>query len=116
MKYLLAVINKLTYVYGPDLLVGYDIACSFSRTVVHSTIGPRVKAMGLTGIVPSLHGHAHDRRCQVQWHPLYLSGARKEDFEGCKWCFSASNHPASGARLASAFHRRQAIEQFLSLG
>ena len=114
MKYLLAVINKLTDVYGPDLLVGYDIACAFSRTVVNSTLGPRVKAMGLTGIVPSIHGHGHNRRCQVRWHPLNLSGAGKEDFEGCKRCFSASNHLASGTRLASTFHRRQAIEQFFN--
>lgn len=108
----MAIINRLMDVYGPDLLVGYDIACAFARTVAKSSLGPRAKAMHLTGIVPSFHGHGHNRGCQVHWHPLYFIGAGKEDFEGCERCFSASNHLASGTRLASAFHCRQAIEQF----
>lgn len=113
MKYPLAIINRLMDVYGSDLLVGYDIACAFARTVAKSSLSQRVKDMRLSGIVPAFHGHGHNRGCQVYWHPRYFEGAGKEDFEGCERLFSASNHLASGTRLASAFHRRQAIEEFL---
>ena len=113
MKYPLAVINRLMDTYGADILVGYDIACAFARTVANSTLARRVNEMRLSGIVPAFHGHGHNRGCQVHWLPLYFDGAGKEDFEGCERLFSASNHLASGTRLASPFHRRQAIEDFL---
>ncbi|TFY55866.1 hypothetical protein EVJ58_g7981 [Rhodofomes roseus] len=112
MKYLLAIINRLMDVYGSDILVGYDIACVFARTVAKSSLAQRAKDMRLTGITPAFHGHGHNRGCQVYWHPLYFEGAGKEDFEGCEQCFSASNHIASGTRLTSPFHRCQAIKQF----
>ena len=113
MKYPLAVINRLMDVYGSDLLVGYDIACAFARTVAKSSLSQRVTDMRLNGIVPAFHGHGHNRGCQVYWHPRYFEGTGKEDFKGCERLFSASNHLASGTRLASVFHRRQAIEEFL---
>ncbi|OBZ74097.1 hypothetical protein A0H81_06240 [Grifola frondosa] len=56
----------------------------------------------------------HNRGCQVLWHPMYMEGAGKEDFEGCERLFSESNALASGTRLATPFHRRQAIEQFFT--
>ncbi|KAI0702843.1 hypothetical protein BC835DRAFT_1263474 [Cytidiella melzeri] len=62
-------------------------------------------------IVPAFHGHQHNRLCQLDWHPMYINGAGKEDFEGCERAFKDSNMLASGTRLASAFHRHQAIEQ-----
>ncbi|TFY51701.1 hypothetical protein EVJ58_g10428, partial [Rhodofomes roseus] len=114
MKYPLAIIDRLMNVYGSDILVGYDIACAFARTVANSSLAQRAKDMRLTGIVPAFHGHGHNRGCQVHWHPRYFIGAGKEDFEGCERLFSASNHLASGTRLASAFHRHQAIVEFFS--
>ncbi|TFK79062.1 hypothetical protein K466DRAFT_606431 [Polyporus arcularius HHB13444] len=112
MKYPLAIINRLLEVYGPDILVGYDIGCEFTKTLEHSSLGPRAKAKGLSCIVPAFHGHSHNRGCQVQYHPLYFVGAGKEDFEGCERLFSESNGLAPGTRLATPFHRHQAIEQF----
>ncbi|KAH9834663.1 uncharacterized protein C8Q71DRAFT_873190 [Rhodofomes roseus] len=114
MKYPLAIIDRLMNVYGSDILVGYDIACAFARTVANSSLAQRAKDMRLTGIVPAFHGHGHNRGCQVHWHPRYFIGAGKEDFKGCERLFSASNHLASGTRLASAFHRHQAIVEFFS--
>ncbi|RDX44104.1 hypothetical protein OH76DRAFT_1458094 [Lentinus brumalis] len=112
MKYPLAIINKLLEVYGPDVLVGYDIGCEFSKTLERSCLGMRAQEKGLKCIVPAFHGHSHNRGCQVQFLPLYFSGAGKEDFEGCERLFSESNALASGTRLATPFHRHQAIEQF----
>ena len=112
MKYPLAIVNKLIEVYGPDILVGYDIGCEFTKTLQHSSLGASVHEKNLKCIVPAFHGHSHNRGCQVQYHPLYFAGAGKEDFEGCERLFSESNALASGTRLATPFHRHQAIEEF----
>ncbi|TFK79198.1 hypothetical protein K466DRAFT_505958 [Polyporus arcularius HHB13444] len=111
MKYPLAIVNRVIDVYGPELSValGYDIACEFSKTLGHSSLGPRAEGV-VSGVVPAFHGHSHNRRCQLDWHPMYLEGVGKEDFEGCERFFSHSNGLASATRLSTAFHRHQAIE------
>jgi hypothetical protein len=118
MKYPLACLNKLFELYGPDLALGYDIACAFMATVRKSSLGAKASTMRLQGVVPAFHGHAHNRGCQVHWHPMYMDGTGLEDFEQCERCFSGSNSLAANTRLATSFHRWQAIEQyyhFLSL-
>ncbi|KAH9913659.1 uncharacterized protein B0H18DRAFT_887915 [Fomitopsis serialis] len=112
MKYPLAIVDKLMDVYGPDVLVAYDIACTFTKTLAKSFIGPKAWQHRMAGVVPAFHGHSHNHGCQVHWHPLYMDGVGKEDFEGCKRCFSESNSLASGTRMSSVFHREQAIEEF----
>ncbi|KAH9931426.1 uncharacterized protein B0H18DRAFT_1083452 [Fomitopsis serialis] len=110
-KYPLAIVNKLMEVYGPDVLVGYDIACAFAKTLAKSCLAPDARRLRMAGVVPAFHGHGHNRGCQVNWHPLYMDGVGKEDFEGCERCFSESNSLAPGTRLSSVFHREQAIEE-----
>ncbi len=111
MKYPLAIVNTLMDVYGDEVAIelGYDIACEFTKTLGRSSLGPRSERM-ISGIVPAFHGHSHNRKCQLDWHPLYREGAGKEDFEGCERFFSYTNGLASGTRLSTAFHRHQAIE------
>ncbi|KAI0368482.1 hypothetical protein BV20DRAFT_923732, partial [Pilatotrama ljubarskyi] len=111
MKYPLAIIDKLTQVYGGDIKVGYNVACTLDKILRRSLIGARVVALNITGVVPSFHGHSHNRQCHVDWHPLYMDGVGKENFEGCERCFSESNTLAPGTRLATVFHRQQALEQ-----
>ena len=111
MKYPLAVTKKLMDVYGDDIALGYDIACSFMKTVGRSSLSLQAREKRLTGIVPSFHGHSHNRLCQVFWHPTYVKGIGKEDLEGCERVFSASNALASTTRLATPFHRVQDIEE-----
>lgn len=111
MKYPLSIINKLLDVYGSDICVGYDIACSFTATLKSSSLGPRATAARLRCVVPAFHGYAHSRSCQVKWHPLLVEGTGKEDFEGSERAFSASNSLAVGTRLSSRFHHAQAIQQ-----
>jgi len=60
MKYPLALVNKLMDVYGPDLALGYDIACGFAKTLRSSLLGPRAAQLHLSGIVPAFHGHSHN--------------------------------------------------------
>ena len=111
MKYPLAIVNKLLNIYGENICVGYDIACSFSTTLKSSSLGAHAAAAGLRCVVPAFHGYAHSRSCQVEWHPLHVEGTGKEDFEGSERAFSASNALAAGTRLSLRFHRTQAIQQ-----
>lgn len=109
-KYPLALVSRLINLFGNDLLIGYDIGCGFSSTAENSQkVGPLVRRSGLRFCCNAFHGHAHCRKCQLRWHPLYLEGAGLEDFEGCERIFSESNNVARPTRHASKFHRRQAI-------
>ncbi|KAG1907232.1 uncharacterized protein F5891DRAFT_919646, partial [Suillus fuscotomentosus] len=62
-------------------------------------------------MVGAFHGHAHNRRCQLDWHPMYISGTGHTEGEGCEHIFSASNELARSTRHANRFHRHQAIEE-----
>ncbi|KAH0836826.1 hypothetical protein J3R83DRAFT_8602 [Lanmaoa asiatica] len=111
MKYPLATISRLMDLFPDNFLYGYDIHCAFTKTLNHSTLGPAVRARRIGGIVPSFHGHAHNRMCEVQHHPKYKHSAGKEDFEMCEQTFSDSNVLASEIRNATDFHRHQALEE-----
>lgn len=113
-KYPLAITNKLIDVYGDGLCIGYDIGCAFSSTVDSSPLlVPKAKRSRLRFVVPTFHGHAHNRVCQLKWHPLYLKVLGLEDFECCERIFSFSNHLASCTRHSSKFHRHQGIEEHI---
>ncbi|KAL0567338.1 hypothetical protein V5O48_014650, partial [Marasmius crinis-equi] len=110
MKYPLAIVKALLDRYGKELGLGYDIMCAFYQTLLRSEkLRDQVVAFRLRGVVPAFHGHAHNRKCQVRWHPMYLKGVGIEDFEECERTFSESNHLAASTRLATEFHRHQAI-------
>ena len=111
MKYPLAIVNRLLDLYGSDIGLGYDIMCGFIKTLMQSSLGAKAVGLHLQGIVPAFHGHAHNRNCQVHWHPLYMEGVGLEDFEECERTFFRSNELASVTRLASPFHRQQQIDE-----
>ena len=111
MKYPLAIVNRLMDTYGTDICLGYDIMCAFTKTLSRSVLGKKKVAFRLQGVVPSFHGHAHNRGCQLNWHPMYIEGVGLEDFEECERTFCKSNELASVTRLASAYHRQQHIDE-----
>ncbi|KAJ6570427.1 hypothetical protein B0H10DRAFT_1685340, partial [Mycena sp. CBHHK59/15] len=110
MRYI-PIIKSILDRYGKDVCIGYDIMCAFFKTLLRSSLGKRVVAMKLRGVVPAFHGHAHNRACQVGWLPLYVEGVGLEDFEECERTFCKSNHLASVTRLSVAFHRRQQLDE-----
>ncbi|KAH9952824.1 hypothetical protein BGW80DRAFT_1186765, partial [Lactifluus volemus] len=110
-KYPLAMVDKLMEVHGGNIACGYDIGCSFSKTLSSSSLGPRAAELCFRLVVGSFHGHAHNRACQLDWHPHHVTGMGRADFEGCERIFASSNALAPGTRHASSFHRHQAIEQ-----
>lgn len=112
-KYALAIVNWLLDIYGNDLVIGYDIGCTFSQTPRHSTqLSEKVLAKNIQMVVPSFYNHTHNWGCQLSWHPMYISGIGLEDFETCEHLFSISNSLARDTRHASTFHHYQAIEEF----
>ncbi|KAG2339225.1 hypothetical protein BDR05DRAFT_977789 [Suillus weaverae] len=62
-------------------------------------------------MVGAFHRHAHNRKCQLNWHPMYIPGTGHSEGEGCEHIFSASNALARGTQHASMFHWHQVIEQ-----
>lgn len=111
MKYPLAIVNRLMDTYGPDICLGYDIMCAFAKTLSWSVLGQKKIAFRLHSVVPSFHGHAHNRGCQLNWHPMYTEGVGLEDFEECEQTFCKSNELASVTRLASVYHWQQHIDE-----
>ncbi|KAG1884158.1 hypothetical protein F4604DRAFT_1920002 [Suillus subluteus] len=109
-KYALATTSKVLDVYGSNGATGYDIGCSYGKTVAASSISTKAGANRHRFLVNSFHGHAHNRQCQIQHHPLYQKGLGIEDLETCERIFSASNAVAPVIHHASYFHWLQFIE------
>ncbi|KAG2100405.1 uncharacterized protein F5147DRAFT_747133 [Suillus discolor] len=103
-KYPLALMNQLLSVFGVNGGCAYDIGSN-------SSLGPLAQSLNLRMMVGAFHGHAHNRRCQLDWHPMYIKGTGLTEGEGCEHVFSSSNDLARSTRHASPFHRHQTIEE-----
>jgi hypothetical protein len=110
-KYPLVLIDKLLGVYRPNGGCAYNIGCVFSKTLGNSLLAPQVVNLGFRMMVGAFHGHAHNWKCQLHWHPLYIPGTGHSEGEGCEHIFSASNELARSTRHASPFHQHQSIEE-----
>ncbi|KAL0567267.1 hypothetical protein V5O48_014732 [Marasmius crinis-equi] len=123
-KYPLAIMNHFlrgceeeAKLLGDDALdgilgVGYDLGCKIRSTVMESPLRPLALSQKLMMLVGILHGHAHQRLCQLVFLLIYVLGAGLENLEGCERYFSKSNALAPTTRHASKFHRRQAIKKY----
>lgn len=100
--------------FGADLGLGYDIGCGFATTIKKSPLGPRADELNLRMLVGAFHGHAHNRKCQLDNLATYVKGMGIEDLEGCERLFSKSNGLARSVRYASAFHRQQSIRTYFA--
>ena len=110
-KYALAIVDRLIDIIGSKIGCTYDIGCAFLKTLERSSLSEKVKNALFHLMVGAFHGHAHNRACQLEWHPLYIKGTGHSDGEGCEHVFASSNDLARGTRHASRFHRHQAIEE-----
>jgi hypothetical protein len=111
-KYPLATISRLLEVFGEDLLVGYDIGCSFGSTLASSSLGSQARDLKLRCCVNAFHGYSHNFACQSKNHPNIIEGIGLEDIEGMERIFSGSNQLASITRYSSAFRRRLFIDLY----
>jgi hypothetical protein len=110
-KYPLALVNRLIDILGSKVGCAYDIGCAFSKTLENSSLSDKAKDALFRLMVGAFHGHAHNRLCQLRWHPLYIKGTGHTEGEGCEHIFSSSNDLARSTRHASRFHRHQSIDE-----
>ncbi|KAG2343426.1 hypothetical protein BDR05DRAFT_975977 [Suillus weaverae] len=110
-KYPLATINKLLDIFSDNQAIGSDIGCSLSKTVAASSIQDKAMNCNLRLLVNVFHGHAHNCKCQVQYHPMYLQGFGPEDLKTCEHMFASLNAAACLIHHASHFHH----DKFLDL-
>lgn len=131
-KFPLALVKWLGERYSGRISFGYDIGCSFAKTFQHAPLlsrlaksdsriqfresppVPAVSSQSLISViwtdVGAWHGYAHNRECQVRYHPRLTSTAGLEDFEGCERLFSYTNGIAGVTRSATRYHRHQQLE------
>ncbi|KAG2148711.1 uncharacterized protein EDB93DRAFT_1240474 [Suillus bovinus] len=100
--YTLATINKLIDVFGDHLGIGSNIRCSLRKM--------KAANYHLILAINTFHGHAHNHKCQLQHHPLYLRGFGLKDLETCEHVFATSNAAAPLIHHASHFHYVQFLE------
>jgi len=105
-------VERILDVFGSNVGIGYDIGCSFHKTVQCSSLASQAGALNVRFVVPAFHGYAHNRQCQLSNHPLYTTGFGLEDIETCERMFSVFNGLAPVTRYSSPFHRHQAIDMF----
>ncbi|KAJ3736164.1 hypothetical protein DFJ43DRAFT_1129763 [Lentinula guzmanii] len=91
---------------------GYDIGCQLQTTLDTSPLQPLAEEENARMVTGSLHGHAHNRLCQLKFLLSYINGCGLEDLEVLERLFSLSNALAMAIRHASKFHRRQMISSW----
>ncbi|KAF7358610.1 hypothetical protein MSAN_01199700 [Mycena sanguinolenta] len=112
-KYGFSITAHLLRVLG-EVAAGYDIGCKFGKMVrMHPALSSLATDNNFKALVGAFHGHAHNRRCQLKNLSTYVKGMGLEDLEECESFFSKSNALAATTRYATAFHRQQAISNYL---
>lgn len=97
---------------GGKNMMGYDIGCTFQRTLQNSSLGPAFTASGSRFCVNAFHGYSHAYTCQVRFHPNTIPGMGTEDLETMERVFSDSNELAPVTRYASPYRRHVLINLF----
>ena len=106
------IIAKALEILGERILIGYDIGCTFQKTIETSSLGAQFKALHFQCCVNAFHGYAHNYTCQVKNHPNGIVGMGLEDLEMLEHVFSSSNQLAPITHYASAYHRQLFINMF----
>ncbi|KAG0696301.1 hypothetical protein DFH29DRAFT_813166 [Suillus ampliporus] len=110
-KYPLALTDFILDAFGKDVGIGYDVGCTFGKIICNSPLlGAKAGANQLQVIINSFHGYAHNRSCQLRYHPLYQPGFGIEDLKTMERVFSSSNSVSRSVRYASKFHWVQSID------
>jgi hypothetical protein len=104
-------VDRLLDLIGDDIGGAYDIGCRFHAIIKNTSLRERFEKHRFRLMTGAFHGHAHNRKCQLDWHPLYIKGTGRSEGEGCEHVFSQSNALASGTRHATQFHRMQALHE-----
>lgn len=105
-------VAKALETFGPQQLVGYDIGCSFQKTISTSSLGPAFEDGRCRCVVNAFHGYSHNYNCQLSNHPNSIEGMGLEDLETLERVFSLSNALAPVTRYMTAYRRRVFIDLY----
>ncbi|EIW56750.1 uncharacterized protein TRAVEDRAFT_127597 [Trametes versicolor FP-101664 SS1] len=111
-KYPLAIVAKILDVIGGKNAVGYDIGCTFEKTVENSSLGTAFAESGSRFCVNAFHGYSHAYHCQVRFHPNCIEGIGLEDLETLERVFGDSNELGPVTRYATPYRRHVLIDMF----
>lgn len=105
LKYPLAIVNRALDTLGDQLLVGYNIGCTFGESIKTSLLASKFSSSKSQFCVAAYHGYVHNFTCQTQNHPNNIKDACLEDFEMMERLFSSSNGVAPLIQNATPFGR-----------
>lgn len=80
-KYPLTIVTKILEKISGKKLIGYNIGCAFSDTVLHTLLKAAFQASGSRFCVNAFHGYSHSYDCQAQHHPNIIDGIGLEEME-----------------------------------
>ncbi|KAG1751475.1 uncharacterized protein EDB91DRAFT_1045516, partial [Suillus paluster] len=110
-KYPLSMVNQALEVFGPNLLIAYDIGCKLLTIIATSSLSSKFAASNSYMCMDVFYGYMHNYAYQDQNHPNVIKGTGLEDFGTMEYIFSLSNHLASVIHYASTYKDR-----YLNLG
>ncbi|KAG6875863.1 hypothetical protein C0992_001989, partial [Termitomyces sp. T32_za158] len=113
-KYGLAVIDRLIDLIGKNIGCAYDIGCAFNTTIQGTSISSKVKEANLRLMCGAFHGHAHNRLCQLCWHPLYIKGTGHLEGEGCQYL--ANHYREAAAAVKELEIELKIVAETLGIG
>ena len=111
-KFPLAIIGKALKVLGDRWASGYDIGCSFAKTIEASSLRKAFLDAGCRCCVNTFHRYSHSYDCQKQNYPNVIDGISLEDLETMECIFSASNVLGGVTQYMSRYHHRVFIDAF----
>ena len=102
-KYPIATAHQLIWTFGNDILLAYNIGCTFSATLAKPSISDMAWEAKFKCCTGSFHGIAHNRLCQLNFLIGLQRGAGIEDGEGNEHIYSESNALAPITQHSSAY-------------
>lgn len=105
-------VAKTLETLGSDILMAYDIGCSFTSTLAHSSLSSKAQELRFRLCVNAFHGYSHNYACQMKNHPNIIEGMGLKDLETLECIFSSSNQLARIIHYSSAFERRLYIDTY----
>ena len=85
-------------------------AAHLIRLKASKLLAEKAAHLGLQVIVNAFHGWAHNRLCQLKYHPLYRRGLGLEDLETLERVFLSSNSIACTILHTTQFHWSQYVD------
>ena len=106
--------EKLIHTFSKDILFVYDIGCTFSVTLLKSSIRDEAREAHFRCCTSSFHGATHHRSCQLEFLISLQEGASIDNGEENEHVYSESNALAAIIHHASQYYCHLHIHIYFS--